>query len=495
MPLVGVCVLGGGCAASFGPGYSVNTQTVDVRFTPGPPPHISIDAQYEVSNTGTQPLSSLELRLPGRRRFKSSDVSLEWDGQELRVEQSAANPRNSLVMLPSSWAMLGRHSVHVKMDLQTSNEGETHLGFAPDAFFLPAQGWAPELLPARGLFATGGAPPARWDLTVHVPKEFVIHTSGEKIKISKHENEVTVRATQRVADIYPYVIAGRYVTKQIGSERQKIYLWTRNAENPGELRTVSDSLVKALQSYNAVFGERTIASPPTGFLRRHKGPSKNEPPLWLVECPVILRCFSSENVARARIFSADNEGKSGEMISLDSAVIDPSPGAKKIAGAAGPALAASWLGYGQSPGFYEQDAPLSAFPAFAAAVGTEALNGSVSRAETIRRALAAVPQNGATLEQANSSALRAKSLLFFYALQDRYGNEVFRKAVQHMLYARRSRGFDLDDLIAAFDEESHGNTAEFVRLWMKHPGVPRDFRAKYENDFAERNAPSKEVTP
>ena len=135
MPLVGVCVLGGGCAASFGPGYSVNTQTVDVRFTPGPPPHISIDAQYEVSNTGTQPLSSLELRLPGRRRFKSSDVSLEWDGQELRVEQSAANPRNSLVMLPSSWAMLGRHSVHVKMDLQTSTEGEIAPRFRARRFF------------------------------------------------------------------------------------------------------------------------------------------------------------------------------------------------------------------------------------------------------------------------------------------------------------------------------------------------------------------------
>ena len=46
------------------------------------------------------------------------------------------------------------------------------------------------------------------------------------------------------------------------------------------------------------------------------------------------------------------------MISLDSAVIDPSPGVKKIAAAAGPALAASWLGYGQSPSFYEQEAPL-----------------------------------------------------------------------------------------------------------------------------------------
>jgi hypothetical protein len=498
MTLVGLfigCVLAGGCAAKFGPGYTVNTQAIEVRFAPGPPPHISIDARYELTNTGTQSLSALELRLPARRRFKTSDLSLEWDGKSLSVEQSTANPRNSIVALPSSWELMGHHSLRVKMDLQTSTQGESHLGFAPDAFFLPAQGWAPELLPARGLLATGGGPPAKWDLTVHVPREFVIHTSGDKIKTSKHENEVVLRATQRVADIYPYVIAGRYVTKQIGSERQKIYLWTRNAEDPGDLRTVSDSLVKTLQSYDAAFGGRIIASAPTGFLRRHKGPGNNEPPLWLVECPVIPGCFSSENAARARLFSDDSEGKSGEMISLDSAVIDPSPGAKKIAAAAGPALAASWLGYGQSPGFYEQDAPLSAFPAFAAAVGTERLDGPASRVETIRRALAAVPQNGATLEKTNSSELRAKSFLFFYALQDRYGNEVFRKAVRHMLYARRSSGLDLDDLIAAFDQESHGNTAEFVRLWMKHPGVPKDFRAKYENTSADKNASPKEVTP
>ena len=45
-------------------------------------------------------------------------------------------------------------------------------------------------------------------------------------------------------------------------------------------------------------------------------------------------------------------------------------------------------------------------------------------------------------------------------------------------------GFDLDDLIAAFEEEAHQNVAEFVRLWMKRPGVPQDFRARYENSAA-----------
>jgi hypothetical protein len=487
------------CAAPFGPGYTIEKQDIDVHFEPGPAPHISIKSNYQLKNTGTRSFADLELRLPGRRRFNSQNVSVSWDGQALAPEESTANARNTLVHLPREWSVSESHTLAISMDFLTPSEGESYLGFAPDAFFLPAQGWAPELLPARGAFATGGAPPAKWNLTVHVPKGFIVHASGSKIKTSKHGEELTIRATQQVADIYPYVIAGRYVTKQIGSGREKIYLWTRKEQDTGDLKAVSDSLVKASERYNAVFGARSIAMAPRGFFGRHHAANPNEdPPLWLVECPVMPECFSERLRAGREISGDDNQAKPGEMVSLDTAMIDPSPGAKNMVSVTAPALAATWLGYGQSPGFYEQDPPLSAFPAFAAAVGNEALNGTSARTEAIRRGLAAVPQSAAANrqdERADERALRAKSLLFFYGLQDRYGDEVFRKAIRHMLNARRSGGFDLDDLIAAFDQEARGNSAEFVRLWMKHPGVPADFRARYENTSADQNAASKETTP
>ncbi len=74
------------------------------------------------------------------------------------------------------------------------------------------------------------------------PSDFVVHTSGDKIKTSKHGKETTIHARQRIVEIYPYVIAGRYVIKQIGSDRQKIYLWTRKPQDPGDIQSVSDSL-------------------------------------------------------------------------------------------------------------------------------------------------------------------------------------------------------------------------------------------------------------
>jgi aminopeptidase N len=64
-----------------------------------------------------------------------------------------------------------------------------------------------------------------------------------------------------------------------------------------------------------------------------------------------------------------------------------------------------------------------------------------------------------------------------------------------MLSARQGRGFNLNDLIASFEEETHQNVAEFVRLWMKQPGVPDDFRAHYENSSASMAITSKETMP
>jgi len=48
-------------------------------------------------------------------------------------------------------------------------------------------------------------------------------------------------------------------------------------------------------------------------------------------------------------------------------LFDPRAASARPEALAGPALASGWLGYGQNPGFYEQQPPMSALPAFAAA--------------------------------------------------------------------------------------------------------------------------------
>jgi hypothetical protein len=442
-----------------------------VRFVPNPQPVIRIEGVYQLKNSGNQPLPSLELRLPGRRRFHFAEPTAQWDKTPLTFAASPDNPRNVVLNFPQPWTVSARHTLRLTVEYQRPGPNETALSFTPDAFFLPAQGWSPELVPARGIFATGGVPPKVWNLIVRVPGNFLVHTSGqaskELVKNSDKAGERTIHIKQTAQDGYPFVIAGHYIAGNLVAGPETVNLWTRSPQSPEALRQPSEALARAIQAYDATFGVRP----------------KDAHQLWIVECPNVSSCFTRNTSNFSVLVFGENEKPSGEMASQDTAMVDLTGGAPEIAAAA-PSLASSWLGYGQNPGFFEQTPPLYALPAFAASRGREAVEGAQVRAQIIRRLLRAIPANSAARQPEADDVVRAKSVLFFYGLQDRYGQEVFSAALTHMLEARRGGGFDLDDLIAALEQESHQNVAQFVRLWMKHPGVPQDFRARYENTAA-----------
>lgn len=455
----------------LGPGYTIEKQQVRVRFANTPEPRIRIAADFQLKNTGDRPLSELEMRLPGRR-FHSNELQASWDKAPLTLERSSDTPRNTLVKLGEPWKKSARHTLHLSMEFSPAAEAETALGFSSDAFFLPAAGWSAELLPPGGLFATGGVPPKAWELLVAVPEGFQIHTSGIQRKTARRNGELAILALQSASDPYPFIVAGRYSTTEIGKGTETLHLWTRQPQESAGLREAGDGLARVIAAYDASFGER----------------AKELSETWIVECPMAAGCFTKLNPVTAKLLGAEeNERTTAEMISQDTMMVDLSGGTPKLAAMAAPSLAASWLGYAQNPGFFEQELPLALLPAFAASIGGDAAEGGNARSETIRNALRLIPTNGKPHQAESPAVLRAKSFLFFYGLQDRYGQEVFRKATAHMLYARRERGFKLNDLIAAFEQETHQNVAEFVRNWMKRPGIPEEFRARYAGTSAADN--------
>jgi len=467
------------CAVALGPGYVIEKQQIRVRFVAKPEPRIEVAADYQLKNRGTRPLQELELRLPGRR-FRSSGPHATWDSAELTLAPDPDTPRNTSAKFGEPWKVSARHTLHLTMEFLPPQQADGSVSFSSDAFFLPAAAWSAELLPPDGLFGTGGEPPKKWNLLVSAPDGFQIHTSGMQKKTSRKNGEAVVLAEQGKKDPYPFVIAGRYHTAEVDNSGEKLHLWTSKPQDSAKLREASDALGRVMAAYDAAFGARNKASSQT----------------WIVECPVTAGCFTTLNPLRARLLGqAENERTTAEMISQDAMLVDLSEGAPGLAAGAAPSLAASWLGYGQNPAFYEQSPPLTMLPAFAAAIGHDAAEGGNSRGETIRRALLLVPHGERLQEKDDPRALSVKSFLFFYALQDRYGPETFRKATQTMLYLRRGRGFNLEDLIAAFEQETHQNVAEFVRMWMKHPGVPEEFRSRYEFTTAETGSPIKETKP
>jgi hypothetical protein len=202
-----------------------------------------------------------------------------------------------------------------------------------------------------------------------------VHTSGRSSKTSRKGRDITVLAVQRPEDRYPFVVAGRYKETRLDVGAEKVFLWTRAQEEAARFNQSAEALVRTIQAYDSAFGNRR----------------RNAQPFWLVECPVLSGCFTPTASFYSNLLGSHAEAVSSELASFDTLMIDSNGGAPKLAAVA-PSLAASWLGYGQNPGFYEQQPPLSALPAFASAFGQEAIEGPSSRSETIRRALRMIPK-------------------------------------------------------------------------------------------------------
>jgi hypothetical protein len=468
-----------GCAASLGPGYIVEKQEIQVSFLPQSEPHVHVVAEYHLRNTGTRDLDSLDVRLPGRR-FRPTEFTILWDGAELPVATSLANARDTILRFPKPCPIGDARTVRFEYDLHSATALEGALGFTPDAFDLPAEGWTPALPQARGLFGFGGVPPKKWELVVGVPEGFLVHASGGREKHSAKNGEMEFRFQQTAVDLNPFVVAGRYRESRPNLPgNQPLRVWSRTDVSRAQLQQTTEALSKTLATYDSLFATR----------------DKSRPPLWIVECPENAGCFSQRSTAYGVLLYGESSSDSAEMISRDTILFDPRAASARPEALAGPALASGWLGYGQNPGFYEQQPPMSALPAFAAALALERSSGPQVREQIVGRALAQIPEHASPESNNNPTVSRAKSFLLFYALRDRVGAEPFQKALRHMLYARRKRGFNLNDLISAVEEESHQDIGPLVRQWIKRPGVPDDFRAAHSPSTARQETTTQEATP
>ncbi len=77
--------------------------------------------------------------------------------------------------------------------------------------------------------------------------------------------------------------------------------------------------------------------------------------------------------------------------------------------------------------------------------------------------------------------------LFLLALEAQCGKEKLRRALAWMVRSLRGKPVGYEDLRSALEGETRQNLSELFRVWLKHPGIPGDFRARYE----EKNEPTK----
>jgi len=234
---------------------------------------------------------------------------------------------------------------------------------------------------------------------------------------------------------------------------QKMSIWSRADSNPADLQAAGSSLAQILGSYQSFFGRR----------------GKSNPPLWIVECPAEFGCLPQQESGFSSLLFAENAEASVQMISEDTVLVDSQRAKGMPEVLATPALAAGWLATAKNPGFYQQPLPGVRAPGFCRRASSRAFSGAANTRQIISRALAQIPPDATRVSNNDPNVARAKSLLLFYALQERVGAEAFQNAVQHMLAARSGRDFELADLIAAL---GRNRTSRLVRLSVTGSSAP-----------------------
>jgi hypothetical protein len=460
-----------GCTAAFGPGYTIEKQRVDVSYTQQTPDRVSVRASYELKNTGTRPLSTLELQPPDAEIIPPQDLRVEWRGKTIEIPtvKPADNTADTLrAALPESWAIGESGEFLVSYDVKISPEKSAIGANHSAAFFLPSSGWLPALLPAHGAFATGGAPPPKWDLVVNVPEGYRVRASGENRGADKKAKGAGVRFEQLSGTNFdPYVAAGPYIEQQIHSTGRTVIFWTASP---------------LANNRSGALG-KLIAAADSFFTTEFGAAEKNKSPIYLIECP------QGTPVSQERPWTSQTgcltQPHSVVIPSEDFAVSAPEGYMKSV----DLQLAATWLYFSARLGRYDALFPLVAVPDYAG-IDLAVSRNPESRNQAVRDLLHkvdAIPSDGKPLAHVLTEdpldvkdRARAESILFFFALEDRCGAKNVHKGLARASRLLRGETWGPADLRSAIEAECGGPALDsFFREWMHGPGIPPEFRARY----------------
>jgi hypothetical protein len=73
-----------------------------------------------------------------------------------------------------------------------------------------------------------------------------------------------------------------------------------------------------------------------------------------------------------------------------------------------------------------------------------------------------------------------RAALFIVALEDVCGHDNLRSALRDIIHDRAGSDTSYEELLAATEADSGKDLAEMFRKWLVQPGIPEDFRARYQ---------------
>jgi hypothetical protein len=444
----------------------------------GAPGRLRVRAAYRLRNSGDRALDSIEAVLPPVAAGRSS-LRVTVDGRELVADSpGAADARSIEVPFAPSWPQKQRRELVLEYDLAPGAPGHAGMAAGESAAHLRHFGWYPQLRAPRHLFGEGGNWPEKIALTVRAPEAFLVIAGGRPRGTKRSGGEVEHRFELEARDVGPYVVAGRYTEARVKTPYGEVIFWTLQPPPADAASAAAERLAASWHAYEAAFGK---------LRRRHSA-------LWIVETPARLAPHGPQEAAEA---PAGIGFPDGALLNSRAFALGVSSGS--FLELAEHELAHAW--FGQTVlARREADVLLTeALAEHATLVAAEARGGEAARRRHGALLLRWYDEHRRNFADTPLVSLRPdapweqrvfgynKGALFYLALEDELGKEPVRRALARLIHAMGAGGTPperasagLHELRAAMEGETGRDLAGFFRAWLNRPGIPDDFRARYE---------------
>lgn len=449
------------CATPLGPGHTINKQQYEVEWIAAN--QLLVRGSYRLQNTGDRPLDYIEVTLPPEPRRRELKLLLE--GVAVAPESAGRLTPADTVRIPLRPAWRRKKKGDLVVEYIFAANGSAGV----PSFYLEAGGWYPELLAHQGLFGSGGDPPETWDLRITVPRDFLVHASGEPKGQKRRNDSVVQRFRQRRSEhLYPFAVGGRFQQYSLRSNVLRAWLWFAGELDESAARSIVRRIAEAISVLESRFGPRSRGAESLLFVNGPASTATAEP---------HAVTFPDAVWTDPGLFTSTAADQQAAFCTADRIVARlwfhhltrPDPGARPLA-AALTAYAAALVPRGCDP-----------------AADRDFIPGALRRYDEAQAALGeSADQREGGDQNARNQLEQSKSTLFVAALESRLGREVLNASLKRMLQSLRGRTWTTNDLRVAIHIETGEDPQEFFRQWLNQPAIPVSFRTRYEKTTDDR---------
>ena len=468
--LGGCTLLAAGCVQPLGPGYQFADRQAEILVSGAAPGRIHFHVADELENAGDRPLRSLEVRLPEGRVFGEQNLRVVIEGVEVSAQHSSQQDvRRMRAPFDSPWLQDEKRTVVTEWDLVPEASERGTIVASTDGFFVAHETALPLWQTPNGIFARGGTDPDKELLTVFAPPEFRILAPGKALKRTMDGNYVVQRfLISPDNDFLPYVVAGRYQEKIVPSRQGEVQFWSFRPLDGPAAQAAAERLSSSMKTFTEFFGPA----------------SKEKFAVRIAEAPAELPAeFGAPGDPGGTSFP--------EGALLDSRAFQQGIASEPVLQLAEYELARTWFGWRVRPRPEAQILMGRGMGLFGLVIAAEGrgqggrrsmIASLVDRYDQARAAALdkrlMEPPEGYSRADRISTGYRAA--LFFVALEDLCGRDNLSSALREIIYARAQSDTGYEELRAAVEFASGKDLGEMFRTWLVRPGIPDDFRARYQ---------------